>query len=136
MESKPFRFLVALNTIVAILAILTIISGKAASSVYIPGDTLTPADFDQRLAGKVGDRYTTKMHTTVVELIKLSDDLAASAINLVNSNGRTGCLLGIILLLLSLGSLFVLFHAYYKEKRQNKSRIATLTSPSVFDDLQ
>ena len=92
----------------------------------------TAQDFNDRLAARVGEPYTSKTHSTVSDLIHTSFDEAEDTFAVLHAYGEIGIQIGAILLAASGISMFLLGRALLtKAARQAEQDGGADAEPAV-----
>lgn len=111
MSHLTIRSLFGLNILTLLLACALILTGNKCLDVQQSTTAPTSQDFEDRLSSKIGEPYTSQIHSTVSGLIGISSDEAKDAFGVLHSYGEVGIQVGFVILIASGISLFLIGRA-------------------------
>jgi len=118
MNRLAIRSLLALNILTLIFACVVILVGKKCLDIQQSTTAPTSQDFENRLATKIGQPYTSKTHSTVSELFHTSFEESKDIFAVLHSYGDIGIRLGVGLSIASAISLFILSRALLNRSKE------------------
>ena len=122
MSRLKIRSLLAINILGLLLACVVLITAKVCLNVKQSNSSPTRQDFEDLLATKFGQPYSTKIHKTVSSLINGSNEQSNSTYSILHSYGNIGLDLGIGLIITSSISIFMIAKALLQKPEETEQQ--------------